>query len=339
MCRISIVVPVYNGEKYIKNTISPFLSCREDIELIFVNDESTDNTLTVLNEIKADNPQLPICIYTQGKAGVSVARNKGIELATGEYIYFCDADDLVDDSLIGKACKYIQDECDMVVWEHNILRSSGIQHLEYKPIACDNNDVVHSNLDVLKGLLDDDFRLCMGTFLFKKSLLSDNNIQFTMDCRYGEDLEFMFKLILAADKIACIPEELFTYVRHNDSSMGTYNVRRFDAPKMVLRFLDYINNSKEEKILDIARYVENEYFAKQYCYSLIACVSQLKVRRYLSFWKEVEQLYPGLREKAQRALRQTTYDKVNFNKKRFVVARNSIKMFSLVMMLRNSLKN
>lgn len=337
MCKISIVIPVYNSEGEIKDTVRPFLSCTEDIELVFVNDASTDNSLAIIERIKSDNPNKSICIYTQEKAGVSVARNKGIELAAGDYIYFCDSDDLVDDSLIEKVFKYIRYGCDMVVWEHNILRPSGMQHLDYKSISCDDNQVVYDKLDILKGLLTDDFRLCMGTFLFKKSVILENDISFTEDCRYGEDLEFMFKLILAVDKIACISEELFTYVRHDNSSMGTYNIRRFDAPKMVIRFLD---NMKEQPYIygSLSKYIETVYFIKQYTYSLDACIRHLKIKDYSAFWKENECLYPGLRTIAQRTIWRVKAEDIGIAKKHFYIEVFSFKIYSFCMMLKNSLK-
>ena len=92
--KISVIIPVYNTSNYLRDAFNSILTqSLHDIEIIAINDGSTDNSLDVLRELqKIDSP---IKIFTQENLGVSIARNKGIELATGKYIYFFDSDDIL----------------------------------------------------------------------------------------------------------------------------------------------------------------------------------------------------------------------------------------------------
>ena len=93
--KVSVIIPVYNTELYVRQTIQSILGqTLYDIEIITVNDGSTDNSLSILSELaKQDNR---IKIFTHSNQGLSVSRNVGIEKASGEFIYFMDSDDLLD---------------------------------------------------------------------------------------------------------------------------------------------------------------------------------------------------------------------------------------------------
>lgn len=92
--KISVIIPVYNAEKYLAETLDSVLNQTfTDFEVIAVNDGSTDNSLNILNEY--GNKDSRIKIFSNSNSGVSTARNTGIEKASGEYICFIDADDLI----------------------------------------------------------------------------------------------------------------------------------------------------------------------------------------------------------------------------------------------------
>ena len=108
MKKLSVIIPVYNSAEAIENTIGPILdNATDEVELILVDDGSTDDSINIMNEIRKTRSDICITIYSQKHLGVSVARNKGLSLANGEYVYFCDSDDEIDPSLIGKLIKII----------------------------------------------------------------------------------------------------------------------------------------------------------------------------------------------------------------------------------------
>lgn len=99
MIKTSIIVPVYNTAPYLRDCFdSIFAQTQKEIEVIAVNDGSTDNSLSVLGAVKAEHTEL--IIFSQENQGLGAARNKGMELATGEFIYFIDSDDcLISDAM------------------------------------------------------------------------------------------------------------------------------------------------------------------------------------------------------------------------------------------------
>ena len=100
MPKVSVIVPVYNAENFLKDSIERILSqTLTDIEIVFVDDGSTDNSLKILREIKDER----VKVLTQKNINAGAARNRGLELATGEYLSFLDADDLFDKEMLEKA--------------------------------------------------------------------------------------------------------------------------------------------------------------------------------------------------------------------------------------------
>ena len=101
MCKVSVVVPVYNSEKFLEYCIQSILNqTYTNIELILVNDGSTDNSLNICAKYKLEDDR--VVVINQKNMGVSVARNNGIIHATGEYLQFVDSDDFVDINMTEK---------------------------------------------------------------------------------------------------------------------------------------------------------------------------------------------------------------------------------------------
>lgn len=336
--KLSIIIPVYNNEHEIRETVIPLLHPEQkNYEIIFINDGSSDHSQVVLEKIKEDYPTIPIKIWTQTNQGVSVARNKGLELAQGEYIFFCDADDKLSNLLLDKIFDKIRSDFDFIFWKHNILRSTGMQQLNYYNLECNSmGEVLEKDL-VLKCFMQDKFRLCMGTFVIKRQLLMNNNILYTTECHYGEDLEFIIKVILHSEKFCCIPEELFTYVRRESSAMGKYTLRRFDAAEMVIRLQSYIKNRRINVTKETFEYIEKTYFAKHFIYSFESCIQYLKIQNYCSFWKQLKEKYPNLVLEGKRVLKKIIPKDIGYVDKRVKFMKCNIYLYSFCIMLKNSL--
>ncbi|MBE7064487.1 MAG: glycosyltransferase family 2 protein [Ruminococcaceae bacterium] len=104
---VSIIVPIYNWEKYIKECVNSLVNqTYKDIEILLVNDGSTDNTATILDKITDEDNRIRVIHKENG--GVSSARNLGIEVAGGKYIMFCDCDNIVEIDWCEQLCKSIQ---------------------------------------------------------------------------------------------------------------------------------------------------------------------------------------------------------------------------------------
>ena len=102
--KVSIVVPVYNVEKYLDRCIKSILNQKyQDMEIILINDGSTDNSLAICEKYREQDSR--IIIINKANQGLSAARNDGVAAASGEYIMFIDSDDYIDDSLVSEAEK------------------------------------------------------------------------------------------------------------------------------------------------------------------------------------------------------------------------------------------
>ena len=119
--KFSVIIPCYNVEKYIENTVKTVLNqTYKDFEIILIDDGSKDSTLAILNHLKETDDKIKV--FTQPNKGVSYTRNRGIDIAKGEYIYFLDADDEIKNTLFEEADKVL------------IKKSIGVFSFGYKVI-------------------------------------------------------------------------------------------------------------------------------------------------------------------------------------------------------------
>ena len=123
MILISIIIPAYNVENYIKNTLNSVCENQlEQTEIIVIDDGSRDNTLREIEECLKNNNPPHYKIIAQENQGVSVARNQGIEQASGKFLIFCDGDDLCKPNMIETLSNYTMQDWDILVWRYDITQ-------------------------------------------------------------------------------------------------------------------------------------------------------------------------------------------------------------------------
>ena len=127
MCipKVSVIIPVYNTEKYVRQAVeSILLQTLKDIEIIIVNDGSTDGSMTILEELAAQDERVKL--FSQENQGLSVTRNVGLSHSTGEYVYFMDSDDLlVSDTLLKCYVKCKEENLDFVFFDAESFNDEG----------------------------------------------------------------------------------------------------------------------------------------------------------------------------------------------------------------------
>lgn len=216
-CEVSVIVPVYNVELYIEACVRSLMeqTLADNIEYIFVNDYTPDESIQILHRVLQDYParqdQVKIIEHTENK-GSAVVRNTGLQNATGRYIIHCDSDDWVEKDIYEKLLrKAVQTDADVVVCDfydeytnHSIIR---------KQLFPEQNDVCVKKM--LKG------ELHCGTWnkLIKRKLYEQANIRFPKGINMWEDVSTIIPLCFHANKIAYVPEALYHYVHYN---MGSY---------------------------------------------------------------------------------------------------------------------
>lgn len=224
---VSVVVPFYNAEPFLKKCIDSIVNqTYRNIELILVNNASTDNSYQVAEPFQADNRvQLITC---NGK-GVSYSRNMGLGYATGKWLLFVDADDYLETDMIENMMRIVTQNPEVI---QCVETGYYDEASDGKIIACNQNEGVLKSFEK-KEMLSELFGGSVGHYqgyLWNKLLLLDvikeNNITFDTDIYYNEDRLFLLKYFLATDEnmiVRYFPKAYYHYIHHENSAMGKIN--------------------------------------------------------------------------------------------------------------------
>ena len=217
--KVSIIVPVYNLENYITETLKTILNqSYTNLEIIIIDDCSSDDTFSVINQIS----DARLKIFRQKKnMGVSAARNLGLSVATGEFVQFVDGDDLLESNAVEQLIEIVTKEnCDIVCFNLKVISDGettlSLREKRYSKQSM-QNQVVNGN-GALKLLFLDKIKHTPPTYLFKLNLWRDNNIYFPTDRHYGEDYATIYKVLSVANLVATISNRLYYYVQRSTSS-------------------------------------------------------------------------------------------------------------------------
>ena len=232
MDKFSIIVPVYNVENYLAKCLDSLINqTYTNIEIICINDGSTDNSLEILNEYaRIDNR---VILINQENQGVSAARNRGLTVATGDYVLFVDSDDWIESD----TCKIlienlITNNSDIIVFNHYAI-TENIK----RPI-----NLVGSN------------RFTVWNALYKTKIIKNNNIKFPIDIKISEDYFFKFNYLFYVKNIQYINNYLYFYNLTNDNS-ATKGYKKvldgdIEAYELLLK-TDFYKKSPPEKQLEM----------------------------------------------------------------------------------------
>ena len=217
---ISIIVPVYNVEKYLPRCLDSIVTqTLRDIEIICVNDGTKDNSVSILNEYAAKDNRIKIIHKKNG--GLSSARNEGMKYATAEYIGFVDSDDWIEPDTYELAYNaMIVNNVDLVCWYAQIEIENG---LIYDDNELQNHRDYHkiNNIGFFE-VTDEVFHKCTVTAwnkLYKKSIIKKYNLSFPHGFLH-EDVEFFFKYALVCQSVYFIDKYLIHYLQRSGSIMS-----------------------------------------------------------------------------------------------------------------------
>lgn len=223
MPKFSIIIPVYNVEAYLRDCLDSVLAqtCA-DWEAVCVNDGSTDQSLSVLKEYAEKDKR--IRIVDQANGGLSAARNAGIKVAKGEYIFLLDSDDWIVPDALERLNNHIDGQ--------DLLCFSGQKYMEadktYREPDKLQPATYASGMDYYNAnaLLSRDFPfVCTVLRLYRRVFLEQNNLRFTEGI-YHEDNMFTPIVCYYAQKVTVIPDSLYIYRIRPQSIMTTINTRR-----------------------------------------------------------------------------------------------------------------
>lgn len=229
---LSIIIPVYNGSKYIRDCINSLVNQVNfsDIEVIIVNDGSTDDTMQILKQISYPN----IKIINQSNGGVSVARNSGLSIVTGKYVGFMDIDDTIENDmykiLLDNANKY---NADISAIGYNMIKGKEIIHFwDTKSIK------TYTDIDKFKAFLEpNEFSGYIWDKIYKFDVIKE--LKFSQNLTMCEDKDFLYNCIKNSKNIVFEDICKYNYNMSNISAMTSqFNPKKMDMLKVV----DNINN-------------------------------------------------------------------------------------------------
>lgn len=222
MIKVSVVVPVYKVEAFIGRCIRSLMEqTLQETEFILVDDGTPDNSISVAQKVIKDYPerqgQIRIIRHNANK-GLPAARNSGLSMASGEYVFHCDSDDFVEPEMLEHLYQAAKDEDADIVWCDWLLAfGQNERYMKQPPYA--------TSVEALKGMLGGAMKYNVWNKLVRRRLYADNRILFPAGYGMGEDMT-MIRLFACAQKVAYVPGGYYHYVRLNsDAFSNTYSER------------------------------------------------------------------------------------------------------------------
>ncbi len=217
--KISVIIPVYNCEKYIKGCVESLKKqtlSADDFQIIFINDGSSDNSGEICESYAAQDKN--IVYFAKENGGVSSARNKGLELAQGKYIMFLDADDTLGARSLKAIYDFFEahyDEVDLVTYSIDYLNEKGeiSTHKRFDILTESGVYDISSNANILQTTMN----VCVKNVPENERNLFDETLSL------GEDQWFIFSWLMKKQKLGFCKEAVYTYYRHSGSASSTMN--------------------------------------------------------------------------------------------------------------------
>lgn len=237
---ISVIIPVFNTEEYISNCIKSIIGqTLKNIEILCVNDCSTDNSLEILQKFAKKDNRIKIIDLKENK-GVSNARNTGIDLAQGEYIYLIDSDDWIDENYLEEMLKKIKETKSNVIINANFVKEYDNQNKKaYSKFSFLTKDFEKLSSKIIQKF----FPPVIWTRLYKTEYLKKYNFKFPMIKCGAEDIYFAYACDLMQENLYIFKGPYYHYVQHQSSAVhlkerGFHYIESF---KLLYNFLNSYN--------------------------------------------------------------------------------------------------
>ena len=246
MPKVSVIMPAYKTEEYIKESIQSVQNqTLQDWELLVINDGSPDQLENIVAELATHDPR--IRLISQVNQGVAVARNTGIAEAQGEFISFLDSDDLWEPTFLEQMTKKaLTQKVDFVYCGFYKYRKNG----RPKPVG-----PPYIEESLLRARIFEIQPIWIGAILIKKNFLDHSSVLFTQGCKFAEDVEFITKLLCLANTGA-VKEVLSHYIfRKGSAQRSTWNPNRQDILFALTRLYEFIDKNyvKSDKAIILNR--------------------------------------------------------------------------------------
>lgn len=267
---ISIIIPVYNSSLFILDTLASLhAQSYKNFEIIIINDGSTDNSIDIIKKYQRKNNN--IILYNQENKGVSVARNKGIELSNGKFLTFLDSDDTYSPNFLEKMlCKQCEENADLVYCGYNRVSSSGRVTI----VPC-----LFKEGSILDSYLQRNGYFHFSGMLIRKNILLEKQIYFEVGSSISEDLLFTVQLLNNAN-CYCVKEHLFNYIQRPNSVMSSsWSKNKWlsdikGREKILLYLKNNYDKHNKKEVLQLA----SEFIFQREISYMIDCIKKWKYK-------------------------------------------------------------
>ncbi|MEZ8991462.1 glycosyltransferase family 2 protein [Vibrio breoganii] len=280
MTKVSVIIPIYNAKEYLERTIKSVLSqSYENFELILVDDGSIDSSLEICeNFAKSDDRVL---VLTQSNKGVSSARNKGLKRATGQWVYFLDSDDTLDNNALKECSNCFNLGVDVIQFAS--------RRIQYQEVISYRQTLEHGRTRVTDGFNEfiDNSQigaLCVWLHLISRDLIVDNNISFSEDMNYNEDMLFMYTVMMHSNK-----QVFIGHILHNqylvDNSLSRSPITKVKIENRLLLVKRVFELSKLNPLYEDKLNSEGNKLLEWYFVSLFKFVNKSNVMEFNNDYK------------------------------------------------------
>ena len=285
MAKISIIVPIYNAEKNIKKcleSINEQIALESEIEVILINDGSTDNTDEIVKEyIEKHMKNKDVKYFTKKNEGVAKTRNYGLNKSTGDYILFVDSDDYISKDTIKILEPYIQKNIDIIKFKLQRLDETGkiIERVDGPVFDGITGQEAFNKLYSTDVLIDSP---CV--YLIKKDIFTKNKLEFKGT--YHEDFGLIPILIILSSKVVSLPDYLYQYIQGQDSI-----TRNDDYDKTLIKMKDcFFHYDRMLKIIENIKLdkITKENIKIYYTNAILMKLSNLKENDKKTFIQEMK---------------------------------------------------
>lgn len=271
--KLSIIVPVYNGERYIENTVHNLLtSSYRNLELLLIDDGSSDKSLALCQKLAKTDSRIQV--YHKENGGIGDARNFGLTNATGDYIGFCDQDDKVSSEMYQKMLeriaidnsqaaicgsyrqkknggKVVFEQYTDCVFDGQLIAEKLLLPMLFRGFAAHSNDEISIYMSIWKCIIS-------------KKLIDDNKMEFRTFVTHEDDFIMLLQLFLYAEKISTLSDILY-YWNTNSESETYHSAKKYrpDLEERQRRLTSYV--SRQLTDYGISRHVLSEYLYVQHC--------------------------------------------------------------------------
>lgn len=292
MCKISVIIPVYNTQEFVESAIRSIQTqSLRDIEIIVINDGSTDNSLNILETLRANDPRLKL--FSQQNSGQAIARNKGLSEAKGTYIYFMDSDDILESDALELCYNYAETEqLDLVFFDAESFSEAGIDSTGYTYDRCGMlTKKVYTGPEIFGELmLKDQFRVAPWLQIIRKKFLDEINL--TYEKVTHEDELFSTLLFIQARRVGFINRKFFhRRLRSNSVVTTPFSSKNVEAyfyiTDKLLSFSErYPAGSAERRLLTLR--------AKNVIQASLFKARSFSLKRRTAIFRKCIHKYPGL---------------------------------------------